>query len=58
LLPRTLLELSTRTEGERIIPHYLTERDHPWLRDLRGHCVHTHTATPAETGAGSGLGLS
>jgi predicted nuclease of restriction endonuclease-like RecB superfamily len=27
-----LLSLSTRTEGDRIVPHYLTERDHPWLR--------------------------
>ena len=32
MLPRTLLALSTRTEGERIVPHYLTEQDHPWLR--------------------------
>jgi predicted nuclease of restriction endonuclease-like RecB superfamily len=34
LLPRTLLELSTRTEGDRIVPNYLTERDHTWLRAL------------------------
>jgi len=32
LLPRTLLALSTRAAGEDIVPHYLTERDHPWLR--------------------------
>lgn len=34
MLPRTLLALSTRTEGDRIVPHYLTERDHTWLRAL------------------------
>jgi predicted nuclease of restriction endonuclease-like RecB superfamily len=34
LLPQTLLALSTRTTGESIVPHYLTERDHPWLRAL------------------------
>jgi predicted nuclease of restriction endonuclease-like RecB superfamily len=34
LLPRTLLALSTRAEGESFVPHYLTERDHPWLRAL------------------------
>ncbi len=32
MLPQTLLALSTRTDGESIVPHYLTERDHPWLR--------------------------
>jgi predicted nuclease of restriction endonuclease-like RecB superfamily len=26
--------LSTRVEGDRIVPHYLTERDEPWLRAL------------------------
>lgn len=26
--------LCTRTEGDRIVPHYLTERDHPWLRAI------------------------
>jgi predicted nuclease of restriction endonuclease-like RecB superfamily len=31
LLPRTLLSLSTRVVGGTIVPHYLTERDHPWL---------------------------
>jgi predicted nuclease of restriction endonuclease-like RecB superfamily len=34
LLPRALLQLSTRTEGDRIVPRYLTERDHTWLRAL------------------------
>jgi hypothetical protein len=34
LLPRALLQLSTRTEGDRIVPRYLTERDHTWLRTL------------------------
>jgi len=34
LLPRALLELSTKTEGDRIVPRYLTEKDHPWLRAL------------------------
>ncbi|HEX7669006.1 MAG TPA: DUF790 family protein [Polyangiaceae bacterium] len=29
-----LLELSTRTEGDRIVPNYLTERDYTWLRAL------------------------
>src|SRR6266545_8257864 len=32
LLPRALLALSTRGADETIVPHYLTERDHPWLR--------------------------
>src|SRR5437773_3745357 len=34
LLPRTLLELSTRVEGDRIVINYLTERDYGWLRAL------------------------
>jgi uncharacterized protein len=34
LLPRALSLLSTRAEGERLVPHYLTERDEPWLRAL------------------------
>ena len=34
MLPRTLPELSTRTEGDRIVPSYLTERDYTWLRAL------------------------
>ena len=32
MLPRTLLALSTRGSDETIVPHYLTERDYPWLR--------------------------
>ena len=32
MLPRALLALSTRGSDETIVPHYLTERDHPWLR--------------------------
>lgn len=32
MLPRALLSLSTRAVGDTIVPHYLTERDHPWLR--------------------------
>ncbi len=34
MLPRAWLLLSTRAEGDRIVPRYLTERDHPWLRAL------------------------
>jgi uncharacterized protein len=34
LLPRTLCLLSTRIEGDRILPRYLGEHDHPWLRAL------------------------
>jgi predicted nuclease of restriction endonuclease-like RecB superfamily len=34
LLTRTLLELSARVEGERIVINYLTERDYGWLRAL------------------------
>lgn len=34
MLPRALLQLSARTEGDRIVPRYLTERDHTWLRAL------------------------
>jgi uncharacterized protein len=34
LLPRTLCLLNTRSEGNRILPRYLGERDHPWLRAL------------------------
>lgn len=32
MLPTELLRLSTRGPDETIVPHYLTERDHPWLR--------------------------
>src|SRR6478752_470448 len=31
LLPQPLLVASTHLEGERIVPHYLSERDEPWL---------------------------
>ena len=34
MLPRALHQLSTRVEGDRLVPHYLTERDEPWLRAL------------------------
>jgi uncharacterized protein len=34
LLSRTLLQLSTKTEGDQIVPRYLTERDYTWLRAL------------------------
>ena len=34
MLPRTLCLLSTRIEGDRILPRYLGERDYPWLRAL------------------------
>lgn len=34
MLPRTLLELSTRVEGDRIVINYRTERDYGWLRAL------------------------
>lgn len=32
MLPQALLALSTRGSDETIVPHYLTERDYPWLR--------------------------
>jgi predicted nuclease of restriction endonuclease-like RecB superfamily len=32
LLPAALLRLSTFGSDGTIVPHYLTERDHPWLR--------------------------
>jgi uncharacterized protein len=34
LLPQTLLRASVHLEGERIVPHYFTFRDEPWLRAL------------------------
>jgi predicted nuclease of restriction endonuclease-like RecB superfamily len=34
LLPNALLSLSTKTQGDEIVPHYLTERDYTWLRAL------------------------
>lgn len=32
--PPALSRLSTRTLGNQVVLHYLTERDHPWLRAL------------------------
>jgi predicted nuclease of restriction endonuclease-like RecB superfamily len=32
LLQRALLALSSRASNDTLVPHYLTERDHPWLR--------------------------
>jgi len=34
LLPQKLLRASVHLEGERIVPHYFTARDEPWLRAL------------------------
>lgn len=34
MLPRALLQVSSRIEGDRIVPHYFTARDEPWLRAL------------------------
>jgi predicted nuclease of restriction endonuclease-like RecB superfamily len=34
LLSPALLRVSSRVEGERIVPHYFTEQDEPWLRAL------------------------
>jgi predicted nuclease of restriction endonuclease-like RecB superfamily len=34
LLPHTLARLSTQVAGNRLVLHYLTEKDHPWLRTL------------------------
>lgn len=34
MLPRVLSELCTHLEGDRLVPHYLSERDEPWLRAL------------------------
>jgi predicted nuclease of restriction endonuclease-like RecB superfamily len=34
LLPRPLLVASVHLEGERIVPHYFTARDEPWLAAL------------------------
>jgi len=38
LLPQALLRVSSRVEGERIVPHYLTVEDEPWLRALIDEC--------------------
>jgi predicted nuclease of restriction endonuclease-like RecB superfamily len=40
LLPQALLAVSTRVEGDRIVPHYLTVHDEPWLRSLIDECAH------------------
>lgn len=34
MLPQSLLRVSAHLEGERIVPHYFTARDEPWLRVL------------------------
>ncbi len=34
MLPQTLLRVSAHVEGDRIVPHYFTARDEPWLRVL------------------------
>jgi hypothetical protein len=34
LIPQSLSLVSTRAFGDPFVPHYLTERDHPWLRTL------------------------
>lgn len=34
MLPQTLLRVSAHLEDERIVPHYFTARDEPWLRVL------------------------
>jgi len=34
LLPHALLRTSAHLEGERIVPHYLTPKDEPWLAAL------------------------
>jgi predicted nuclease of restriction endonuclease-like RecB superfamily len=39
LLPQALLRVSTRVEGDRIVPHYLTVHDEPWLRSLMDECA-------------------
>ena len=39
MLPQALLRVSTRVEGDRIVPHYFTARDEPWLRSLLDECA-------------------
>ena len=39
MLPQALLRVSTRVEGDRIVPHYFTARDEPWLRSLIDECA-------------------
>lgn len=38
MLPQALLNVSTRVEGDRIVPHYLSAQDEPWLRALIEEC--------------------
>ncbi|MEI9938050.1 MAG: DUF790 family protein [Pseudomonadota bacterium] len=38
MLPQTLLRVSAHLEGDRIVPHYFTARDEPWLRALLAEC--------------------
>jgi predicted nuclease of restriction endonuclease-like RecB superfamily len=38
LLPQALLRVSTRVEGDQIVPHYFTPHDEPWLRSLMEEC--------------------
>jgi predicted nuclease of restriction endonuclease-like RecB superfamily len=40
LLPQALLRVSTRVEGDRIVPQFLTVHDEPWLRSLMDECAH------------------
>jgi predicted nuclease of restriction endonuclease-like RecB superfamily len=39
LLPHALLRVSTPVEGDRIVPHYFTAQDEPWLRSLMDVCA-------------------
>jgi predicted nuclease of restriction endonuclease-like RecB superfamily len=39
LLPQALLCASAHVEGERIVPHYLTAKDEPWLGSLIDECA-------------------
>ena len=39
MLPQALLRVSTRVEGDRIVPHYFTPHDEPWLRSLIDECA-------------------
>ena len=40
MLPQALLRVSARVEGDRIVPHYFTAHDEPWLRSLMDECAH------------------
>jgi predicted nuclease of restriction endonuclease-like RecB superfamily len=61
LLPQALLRVNTRVEGDRIVPHYLTAHDEPWLRSLMDECarfvgrkrteLHARLREPLPTGA-------